>query len=868
MELAFAGLHQICAPILGGLDRLPGPQRDALAVAFGLDAGEPPDRFLVGLSALGLFSEASEKEPLLCIVDDLQWLDSSSAQALAFVARRLDADPVGLLFAARVSEASGDLAGLPELQLGGLANRDARALLRSVIQGPLDELVCERIVAETRGNPLALLELPRRFTAPELAGGFGLPDALSLSDQMEHGFRRSLATLPPGTQRLLLVAAAEPTGDPVLLSRAAEQLGIAADAGNAAEANGLIEFGARVTFRHPLVRSAVYRSAPPDETRAADGALARATDASLDPDRRAWHLARATAMPDEGVAAELERSAGHAQARGGLAAAAAFLERSADLTPDPARRRERALAAAGAKHQAGAFDAARELLAAAEAGLLDELQRAQVERLRAQVAFATRRGSDAPPMLLEAAKRLEDTDTRLARETYLEALSAALFAGRLASGSGVPGAADAARRAPRAADPPRTIDLLLDGLALLLIDGYAAGAPVLSEALAAFRAGLVTAEEELRWLWLACHVAIVLWDDESWDILSSRQVQLARTTGALAILPIALSQRIGMELFAGEVDNAASLVAEVDAVTEVTGSRLPPYGYIGFATFCRSDAGAMELLKGAAADVVPDGEGVALSFAQWATAMLQNSAGRYDAALAAATFAAAHPEALEFCHWGLVELIEAAARCGRPEPAAAAFERLLATTQASGTGWALGIEACCRALLSDETAEVHYREALKRLGSTRLRGPLARAHLLYGEWLRRKRRRTETREQLRTAHAMLTERRIEAFTERAARELLATGETARRRRFETNDQLTPQEFQIARLARDGFANPDIAAQLFISRRTVECHLRNIFTKLGISLRIQLASALADPEGTQQTPGAHMAAGSADRSRVR
>ena len=479
MELAFAALQQLCAPLLDRLDRLPAPQRDALGVAFGLRAGDAPDRFLVGLAVLSLLAEVAEEQPLVCVVDDAQWLDRASAQALVFVARRLLAESVALLVATR--EPSEELRGFQELVVEGLRDGDARALLGSVLRVPLDERVRERIVAETRGNPLALLELPRGLTPAELAGGFGLPDAPGLSGRIEDSFRRRLAGLPAETQRLLLVAAAEPVGDPVLVWRAAERLGIGVQA--AAETDGLLAIGARVTFRHPLVRSAVYRAASPEDRQAAHRALADATDPEVDPDRRAWHLAQATPGFDEDVASELERSAGRAQARGGLAAAAAFLERAAALTPEPSRRAERALAAAQAKHQAGAFDAALRLVAIAESGPLNELQRAQVDLLRGQIEFAVNRGSDAPPLLLKAAKRLEPLDIGLARVTYLEALSAAISAGRLGGRDGVRKTADAARRAPPSPEPPRAPDLLLDGLAVLHTEGYAAGTPMLKRAL-------------------------------------------------------------------------------------------------------------------------------------------------------------------------------------------------------------------------------------------------------------------------------------------------------------------------------------------------------------------------------------------------
>jgi DNA-binding CsgD family transcriptional regulator len=850
MELAFAGLHQLCAPMLDRLERLPGPQRDALGTAFGLSAGTAPDRFLVGLAVLSLLSEVAEERPLVCLVDDAQWLDRASAQALAFVARRLLAESVALVFAARESGEKHELTGLPELVVEGLRDADARALLSSVISGPLDERVRDRIVAETRGNPLALLELPRGLTPAELAGGFGLPDALALSGRIEESFRRRLAPLPPDTRRLLLVAAAEPVGEPALVWRAAERLGIRSEAAAPATAAGLLEFGARVRFRHPLVRSAVYRAASPNERRGVHRALADATDPEVDPDRRAWHLAHATSGPDDEVAAELERSAGRAQARGGLAAAAAFLEQAAGLTRSPARRGERALAAAQAKHQAGAFDAALGLLATAEAGPLDEIQRARVDLLRGQIAFASNRGGDAAPLLLKAAKQLEPLDVTLARETYLDALSAAMFAGRLAPGPGVLEVAEAARAARRAGSSPqapRAPDLLLDGLALLITEGYPAGTPMLKRALSAFGSEDISREEGLRWLWLACRTALDLWDDESWYVLSTRQVQLARDAGALAVLPIALESHVGVHLHAGELAAAAALVEEVGAVTEATGSRLAPYGAMLLAAWRGRKAEFSELMEATTKEVVPRGEGMGLAVMRWASALLYNGLGEYEDALAAAQEASAYPHDST---WVLHELIEAAVRSGKVERAADVVQRLSEMTRASGTEWALGIEARSRALLSEgEAAESLHGEAIDWLGRTRVPVELARAHLLYGEWLRRERRRLDAREQLRTAHEMFTAMGMEAFARRAARELLATGETARRRSVETRGELTAQESQIARLARDGLSNPEIGARLFISPRTVEYHLGKVFGKLDISSRNQLDRVLSSDPST-------------------
>ena len=844
MELAFAGLQQLCAPMLDRLERLPGPQRDALATAFGLRAGDTPDRFLVGLAVLSLLSEVAGDRPLLCVVDDAQWLDRASAQALGLVARRLVAESVALVFAARTGSDERELAGLPELVVEGLPDDDARALLGSVIRGPLDDRVRDRIVAETRGNPLALLELPRGLTPAELAGGFGLSHAPPLAGRIEDSFRRRLASLPAGTRQLLLVAAAEPAADPVLVWQAADRLGIGVGEATPAVAAGMIEFGARVRFRHPLVRSAVYRAAAPEDRRRVHEALAEATDPDVDPDRRAWHRAQAAPGRDENVASELERSAGRAQRRGGVAAAAAFLERATELTPDPARRAQRALAAAQSKHDAGAPGAALELLGTAEAGTLDEVQRARVDVLRAQIAFASSRGDDAPPLLLKAAKRLEPLDVTLARETYLEAFSAAIFAGRLASGTGLLEVAEAARGAPPPSPSPRPADLLLDGLALLITEGHAAGVPVLKRALMAFRGENVSTEEELRWLWLACRAAMKLWDDESWYVLSTRAVQLARDVGTLTVLPHALTLHSGIHIFSGEFATAEALGVEAHEVSAAIGVPDVPYTRLILAGWRGRQAETPQLIEASERDAIARGEGRTIGAADYAAAVLYNGLGRHADAVPAARRSSEHTEELVFSTWGSFELIEAAARTGKSDLAADALGQLSEATRAAGTDWALGVEAHSRALLSeDEVAEDLYREAIERLARTRARAWLARAHLVYGEWLRRQRRRLDAREQLGTAHDMLAAMGAEAFAERAARELLATGGTARKVTVGTGSGLTAQEAQIARLARDGLSNPEIGARLFISPRTVEYHLHKVFGKLDISSRTELGGVL-------------------------
>jgi DNA-binding CsgD family transcriptional regulator len=844
MELAFAGLHLLCAPMLDGLEGLPSPQRNALQVAFGMQDGDAPDRFLVGLAVLTLLAEAAEAEPLVCLVDDVQWLDQATAQTLTFVARRLLAERIAMVFAVREPTDITELSGLPGLVVGGLSDGDARVLLASAIPGRLDERVRDQIVAETRGNPLALLELPRGMTPAELAGGFGLTDARPLASRVEETFMQRVRALPAESQRLLLVAAAEPVGDATLLWRAAESLGIRGDAGKPAEEAGLIDLGIRVRFRHPLVRSAAYRAAHFRDRQEVHRALAEATDPETDPDRRAWHRAQAASGPDEAVADELERSADRAQARGGTAAAAAFLAHAAELTPDPEQRGRRALAAAQAKFDAADSDEALALLATAELTPLDELQRARLERLRAEIVFARTRGSEAPGLLLDAARRLEPLDAALARETHLEATAAAMYAGRLGGKPGVREAAQSAQAAPAAPQPPRAIDLLLDGLATRFAEGYPAGVPPLRTALDSFRHVEGLTARDARWLWLACRMAQDLWDDELWYELVTRGLRLARDTGVLRVLPIAATYRASLHVHAGAFGAASSLVEEANAIIRATGMAPLKFASMMLAGWRGNEAEALELFEPARPDATARGEGLGLGVLEWATALLYNGNGRYAEALAAAQRGCEEDDDGLFA-WTLVELIEAGVRSGATDAASAALDRLSARTQASGTDWALGIEAGSRALLSNgPDAERLYREAVERLERSRGVVHLARAQLLYGEWLRRENRRVDAREQLRAAYERFEQIGAEAFAERARRELVATGETAPRRTVETRDVLTPQEAQIARMASDRQTNPEIGATLFISPRTVEYHLRKVFTKLDISSRKELQSALA------------------------
>src|SRR5579859_132502 len=851
MELPFAGLYQLCAPMLGRLGSLAEPQRRALDVAFGLASGESPDRFMVALAVLSLLTEACEEQPILCVVDDAQWLDQASAQVLGVVGRRLMAEPAALVFAVRTPVHGGPapdhLEGLPELRLGGLDEQSARALLATVISGPLDDRVRDRILAETHGHPLALLELYRGRSAADLAGGFALPDAGDLPRRIEDQYAARLGELPAEVWRLVLLAAADPVGDPALIFRAARVLALDAGTVNLAAAAGLLELGENVHFRHPLVRSAAYRAAAADDRRAVHEALADVTDPLADPDRRAWHRAHATAGPDEAVAEELINSAGRAMRRGGAAAAAAFWARAVALTPDPGERAARALTAAEAKYAAGDFEAAQALLVTAEVGPPGELGEARVQRMRAQVAFALRRGGDAPPLMLRAAQRLQRLDPELARQTYLEALIAAIYAGRLVHGQDAQQVALAARSATSQPPGPRWPSgapshsrLLIHGLAVRLADGYVAAAPTLKEALCRYRAQ----PHELDWLSVAYDiVAMDLWDDEAWFELAAGQLRLARANGTLSWLPFTLDYLAELHVQAGELSKAAALLTERERVDPGTREATLPYVPLLLAAW-RGDAPGVAELAGEMTRGASDrGEGAALTYTDYAQAVLDNGLGNYGAAAEAAHRASAVDE-LVLSPWALYELTEAAARSDQPDRARAAADQLARLAAASASNWARGAAARSRALVSGgRAAEAAYREAIDLLAGTRMATHLARARLVYGEWLRREKRRVEARDQLRSAFDALTSMGAEAFAERARRELLATGETVRKRSDDTRTDLTPQEEEIAQLASEGRTNSEIAAQLFIGRRTVEWHLHKVFAKLDISSRIELGQAL-------------------------
>lgn len=842
MELPFAGLHQLCLPLLELRDRLPGPQRDALEVAFGLSVGGPPDRFLIGAATLSLLSAASDRNPLLCVIDDAQWLDQASVQTLTFVGRRLFADRIGLVFSLREPVLGPEWRGFPELSVGGLTDEYAGSLLDSVVPGRLDEHVRGRIVAETRGNPLALLELPRGLTAAQLAGGFERPDARPIASQIEQNFARRVQALPVDTQRLLLTAAAEPVGDVPLLVRALTILEVPMSTAEPAEAAGLIDIAARVRFRHPLVRSATYRSADPADRRAVHQAIAEAIDPNLDPDRRAWHRAQGADGPDENVAAELISSAARAQQRGGMAASSAFLQRATELTPDPATRSIRALTAAQVSLAAGAFETALDLLSTAAQGPLNGLHQARVKLVRSQLTFASGHSVAALPLLLEAARRLEPLDLDLARDTYLEAVAAGQFAGRFGSEAGIVYIARLAKAVPPS-ETPRKRDLLYRAVTTLFADGYATVAEPAGEAMRAFSAeNGATDAEDLTWMWLAALLAVNLWDDENWEVLTARHLRIARELGDLNQLPLVLHHRVMLSLFAGELASAATLLAEVRTIREATGVELAAYGEVALAAW-RGRPDAATMIAGSLEDSAARGEGGAVTFGHMTEAVLRIGSSQYPEALESALAAVEYPAELGPANWVLPDLVEAAVRVGHPDRAAEGYGRLREQALACGTDWGLGVLARATGLLSKgQAAEAAYQESIERLGRTRMRMDLARTHLVYGEWLRREGRRQDARGQLRTAYKLFSAAGAGAFAERAGRELTATGEVLDEHRADGSsgrDSLTAQEAHIAELAGAGLTNAEIGAQMFLSQHTVEWHLRKVFAKLGITSRKQL-----------------------------
>lgn len=835
MELPFAALHQLCAPMLDRLAELPEPQSIAASTAFGSRVGLPPDRLLIGLAVLNLLTAGSASGPLLCIIDDEQWLDNESAQALAFVARRLLADRVALVFA--TSAATDDLARFPELLIEGLIDGEAQRLLDSVLHAPLDQRVRDRIVAESGGNPLALIDWPPRVHPAEPADGFTAPNDGSRTSEIDAAFRQRVAELPTSARRLLTLAAAEPTGDPFVFWRAADMLGLAPlDATTAVDA-GLISIGVRVSFRHPSVRKASYGAGPLCERQAAHRALAEATDPDVDPDLRAWHRALGSPGPDDEIAEALDRAASRARARGGFPATAALLERSVALSATPKHRADRMLAAASAHLETGSLERAGCLLAAAEDCPLDDMDRAQLDMLRARQAILRNDLAAGAALHERAAQRLESLDLDLAFAAYLEAMGAAAMAG---PGDGVrmSRVAAAAIACPRSAEPTG-FESLAVGLAKTIIDGPRDAAPALRKALSAPHDRL--GADAFHWLGYMAAGAASLWDFDGLVSLATTRVTLARTAGALSALPNALDALARVFLFEGDLDSAASAVSEAMEILGTTGRDFLICTTAHHAALEAGDDAAQRIDEqiNTARD---DGAGRSLRTALWARATLANGRGEYADALAASSEAIELPSA--WSELSLHEHVEAAVRAGQRDIATTTLDRLIRSTAASGTDWALGVQRRSQALLADDAdADDLYREAIEHLSRTRLRLDLARAHLLYGEWLRRSNRRVDARAELQAAYDMFVSMGIRAFAERCRHELLITGATVRKRTVASYDELTSQELQVSRLAVEGLSNAQIGARLYISVRTVEWHLRKVFTKLGISTRRELKNTL-------------------------
>src|SRR3954469_581553 len=700
MELPFAAIHQLCAPMLGRLEVLAEPQQNSLRVALGIAPRDAPDKLLVAVAGLNLLAATAEERPLLCLVDDAQWLDAASVQALGFVARRLLAEPMAMMFSLREPTVTRAFDGLAQLTLEGLEESDARALLSRAVPGRLDDRVRDRIIAETGGNPLALVELSQRMSAGERAGGFVPPAASDLPMQLEEEYVGRIAGLPGASQRLILLAAADPLGDASLLWRAAGRLSIDPGARAPAAQAGLLEIDDRVRFRHPLVRSAVYRATSMDERRRVHQALAEVSDPDADADRQAWHRALAAAGPDEAVAAALERSAGRAQSRGGVAAAAALLERATALTSDPTLQAGRALAAADASFQAGAFDAVLRLLATAESHPLDGLQSARADLLRAHVAYTSRHGSDGAPLLLQAAKRLEPFDLALPRPASLTAGAAAVAAGPGGGGARVMlEICGAIRALPPPAEPAHPLDLLPDALAPLTTGGRAAATPVLQRAAKAI-AGM-PAEDVLRWGVQGAAASSAVWDADGSGAIMERQARIVRDAGALADLPIHLSALATDKAWSGDLASANLLIAESDRVAAVTGSQSQTFAALRLLTLQGKEAEASTLIASTIeqTEAAGQGDGEAARMAQWGAAVLYNGLARYDEAASAAREVIADAIGPWTSIWVLPELVEAAARLGDEELARTALERLVDSTQPAGNDFALGIEARSRALV-------------------------------------------------------------------------------------------------------------------------------------------------------------------------
>jgi DNA-binding CsgD family transcriptional regulator len=849
MELPYAGLQQLCVPLAGHTSALTELHGRVLNHVFGRSEGAAPERFLVGIAALDLVATAAQDQPVVWLIDDAQWIDQVTMQAIAFVARRLLAERVVILIATRDSSEEGTLAGLPELSVGGLRGDDAGRLFDSVISGPMDPLVRDRIIAETRGNPLALLELPRAWTTAELVEGISESAGIPLTSKLEFAFTKRVRELPADTQTLLALAAAEPTGDPALLWSAARLLGLDWTTAAPAERAGLLEIGQRVYFRHPLVRAAAYRSAPLESRLEVHRVLAEVADPVQDPDRRAWHRAWSTVGPDDQIALELERAADRAKARGGLLAAAALLERAALLTPAGEHRANRTLGAARAKRDAGAFDSALRLLSIVDAEPPSELRAALVDQLRGKIAFDQRRSSEAAELLLAAAQKIEPFAPRASRDMHLEALAAAVWAGGPGQSELVAKAARAALATRSDEGEQRSADLVLHAIATRVIEGHAAAGPALRAALIAIRDhGLRAEDDDLLWLTgnrLAGLIATEAWDYEAGLALAERQVRVARESGALVQLQFALNFLANHVIVSGDLRAASTLLEEERLLSTMT--QVVPNRTMLIAALRGDSERTVPLVEAMIETAISNGHGRVIFFAHYAAAVLYNGLGRHAEALAHAR-QVVESDALGFQTFAVGEFAEAAARQGDTELLSYVETWMRVRAATTPTDWALGMAARVQALNADGAeADQLYKESIAQFSKTRLRIELARSQLLYAEWLRRQGQRGEARDQASVAYDALTEMGVTSFAERARREVSASaGRRSARSSNAESVHLTSQELQIAQLVQRGLSNKEVGGRLYLSPRTVEWHLRNIFSKFGISSRRHLRDTNLDP----------------------
>ena len=843
IRLGFGALHRLLRPFLDRILGLPVPQRDALSAAFGLIGSAPPDRYLVGLATLNVLASVAAEKPVLCLVDDVHWLDRESAEALAFTARRLHADSLAFILAAR-GEASDQsvFASLGTLPLGGLAAQEAKALLASRVAGYLDAAVAEQIVAGTGGNPLALTEITARLSPEQLAGVAPLPARLPVSRMFDLHFRAVIAALPPDTRTLLLLIAAAPADDAPLIWRAAGWLGLSARAAQPAAERGIVTRDAQPSFRHPLIRSAVYADADPARRRRVHAALAAAYDSVGDAEWSAWHRAEAAAGTDEQIAAELQAAAEHARARGGFSEQALFLSRAADLTPAPGRRAERRLAAADAHVICGDPAAAEILLDLAAADLDGRVARARALRTRAVLEMFHVRVANVPAMLMEAVAELGDLDRRMTWDLLFEAMHAAMMGREHVRETTLCEVAKATATAWHDPDAPAwSGDLVMAGLARRVAEGHAQGAPVLRAALAKLRGAT-----ELQELGIPLSVLISFATDEVWDIearreLTERLAAVDRSQGALYALSMTLLVAAQAEITAGRFAEAETCYAEADEFFAAIG--FPADGAVNRAHLFAWSGREDELrgaLTGIASLAEAFGQGHMDKMGLHALSILDLGLGRYQSALdhALTVFRDDPPSTGNLV---LPVIVEAGVRTGEREAAAAALTRMTERAHAAATPWALGLLARCEALMcADEQAEAGYRESVSRLSRVPVDLDLAHSRLLFGEWLRRGKRRAESRAQLRAAHQVFESCGAVPFAERARTELLATGAQVRKRALPAGTELTAQERHVAVLAASGHTNAEIAERLFITVSTVEFHLNKVFRKLAISSRRQIA----------------------------